>query len=402
MVARKLQIPFLWIDSLCIFQDSKQDWQNEEPKMMHVYGGALLNIAATSATNSNAGFLPGTKRALLEPLVVEMKEAEFSQGRYFLLSDQYRAKAVTSLPLMRRAWVVQELLISARVLYFCENEMFWECSELNASETYLGGLPRGLDRPWVARDTIQNVLQKLPEFTTMADGPNEAGSLEKNQGTDALLLWRTWREIIRVYTACHLTYATDNLVAISAIAKIIQSALNMDYCGGLWRYQIGYQLLWTCQSDTIEPRYPPITYRAPTWSWASMDGRVSFGSFQEECNRWKSAITVLDCHVDTSTNDATGEIVGGVLRLAGFLATMRLVPKKMDPRQLSGMDEWAIFANGRWITEGLPHAICFDGKVEAEEMLVHALVVVIDKLEGQPGLLMFLLLRSTGNVRTIL
>jgi hypothetical protein len=54
-VARKLHVRYLWIDSLCIIQDDTEDWRTESLRMDQVYKNALLNIAATAASDSRRG-----------------------------------------------------------------------------------------------------------------------------------------------------------------------------------------------------------------------------------------------------------------------------------------------------------------------------------------------------------
>jgi hypothetical protein len=49
VVTRRLGIPFLWIDSLCIIQDSPEDWATESSSMRLVYKNCLVNITATVA-----------------------------------------------------------------------------------------------------------------------------------------------------------------------------------------------------------------------------------------------------------------------------------------------------------------------------------------------------------------
>ena len=49
------QCEYLWIDSLCIIQDSTEDWRKESAAMRHVYKNAWLNIAATAAKNASQG-----------------------------------------------------------------------------------------------------------------------------------------------------------------------------------------------------------------------------------------------------------------------------------------------------------------------------------------------------------
>ena len=55
-VARWLKIKYLWIDSLCILQDSKEDWVKESATMRSVYSHSIMNISATGAADSNRLF----------------------------------------------------------------------------------------------------------------------------------------------------------------------------------------------------------------------------------------------------------------------------------------------------------------------------------------------------------
>jgi Heterokaryon incompatibility protein (HET) len=55
VVTRKLHVQYLWIDSLCIIQDDPEDWGTESLLMDQVYKNALLNIAATAASDSSGG-----------------------------------------------------------------------------------------------------------------------------------------------------------------------------------------------------------------------------------------------------------------------------------------------------------------------------------------------------------
>jgi hypothetical protein len=54
-ISRRLDIRFLWIDSLCIIQDSKEDWLKESVIMGDIYQHAYCNIAATAAPDGRTG-----------------------------------------------------------------------------------------------------------------------------------------------------------------------------------------------------------------------------------------------------------------------------------------------------------------------------------------------------------
>lgn len=61
-VAKSLGFQYLWVDALCIIQDDPKDWEIESGRMAQVYGNADLVIAASSAKNSQQGFLTQTRR----------------------------------------------------------------------------------------------------------------------------------------------------------------------------------------------------------------------------------------------------------------------------------------------------------------------------------------------------
>lgn len=52
LIARFVSIRYLWIDSLCIIQDSYQDWERESCLMKDVYKNTLLKIASTGSVDS--------------------------------------------------------------------------------------------------------------------------------------------------------------------------------------------------------------------------------------------------------------------------------------------------------------------------------------------------------------
>ncbi|KAL1647068.1 hypothetical protein SLS58_002838 [Diplodia intermedia] len=144
-VTRKLGLDYLWIDSLCILQDSDDDWAHESSRMGRVYEGATINIVAASASDSNGPLFSNT---------VQRDTAQQGFRDYFItmpnvLDNPFLCcdegiwqNDVSTSPVARRAWVLQELLLAPRILYFCKNQMFWECSELQACEQWPDGLPK--------------------------------------------------------------------------------------------------------------------------------------------------------------------------------------------------------------------------------------------------------------------
>ena len=157
-------------------------------------------------------------------------------------------------PLNRRAWVLQERLLSPRTLHYTKTQLFWECRESKASESNPHPCPN-----------------KTNPFNLDLSGYLD--SEYELFGLNAEPLHRSWPEIIEKYTDTLLTKPEDKLVAISGLARQVYSLTKDKYCAGIWRKDMVLQLLWRLQRPQHMSELP---YRAPSWSWASTEGKVEF------------------------------------------------------------------------------------------------------------------------------
>jgi hypothetical protein len=145
-VVKRFGVQFLWIDSLCIFQDSESDWQAEAATMADVYKGAFCNIAATASENSQEGLFRSRNPRDISCCVVTTHYTDHANDTYHLMQFDHRHHYIdrflySNQPLLTRGWVVQERLLAPRVLHFGKYEAFWECHEDIYSETYPHGVP---------------------------------------------------------------------------------------------------------------------------------------------------------------------------------------------------------------------------------------------------------------------
>ena len=75
-VTKYFSISHIWINSLCILQDSIQDWQQESMKMREVYTYADFNIAATAAAQGKDGCFFDRPVSRFKPWTVKPDWAE--------------------------------------------------------------------------------------------------------------------------------------------------------------------------------------------------------------------------------------------------------------------------------------------------------------------------------------
>ena len=121
MFVRCLNIRYIWIDSLCIIQDSEEDWLKNSGKMAEIYSFAYITIAATRAANGSAGLFTNSHEIELNCVNAQLLICE--RPRHAIPGN------VTNdvLPLLTRGWVAQEMLLSPKVLHFCNGELVYEC-----------------------------------------------------------------------------------------------------------------------------------------------------------------------------------------------------------------------------------------------------------------------------------
>lgn len=136
---KALSFHFIWIDSLCIIQDSEKDWALEASRMHNIYLHSSCNIAAASTPNGEGPLFAIPDFANSKPVKVHVRQAA---SNYFCDFEELWHDNITRSPLLRRGWVLQEVTLSPRTLYFCKNQMFWECLSLQACETWPDTMPQ--------------------------------------------------------------------------------------------------------------------------------------------------------------------------------------------------------------------------------------------------------------------
>ncbi|KXH61321.1 heterokaryon incompatibility protein [Colletotrichum nymphaeae SA-01] len=324
--SRRLNIRYLWIDSLCIIQhgDNFIDWKQESMHMDKIYSGSFVNISAADAPDANHSLFHDRNPDALCSQIVELPVG--SQTNRFLLTDYYFWRTeVSSAVINTRAWVLQERLLSPRVLYFGQRQILWECHQKEDAEIYPDGLLIDLSRfPNRFKGFCHNQLGWRPR---------DHGDLSK---------YHYWCNIVNTYTRAKLTFPGDKLIALSAVAKAVRVLLQDSYVAGMWRRSLVRELLWSVAIGEAQAR--PSVYRAPSWSWAAVDGHITPGIMDVEAV--EMLIEVQDLHLDYVTSDTTGLISGGWLQLWGSLKTLELLPDALFSSHSNSFEFLMMVVNG--------------------------------------------------------
>jgi hypothetical protein len=272
-VCRQIGIRYLWVDALCIIQDDESDKEDQIGKMGAIYKHSTVTLVAASASSSTEGFLgqgKTTSPTVHLPLFVDSSCAGTMGLRYNAMASH------AAEPLFNRAWALQELLLSPRVLLFSSNQVMLRCMEYHfqpVPETHI-------DFSWRLLKLPASVFGLIPP-------PDPHGLSDQLYETGHMLEQHsTWRRIVEEYSGRDLTYFNDRLIALAGIASELSNSWKDVYLAGLWAKTIIQDLAWrghTKLESSLhgEKRYLAVndvdhTKRAgiPSWSWASAAFRV--------------------------------------------------------------------------------------------------------------------------------
>ena len=233
-IIRHLGLRLLWIDCLCIFQDSVSDRQQESGAMSSVYGGVICNIAASAAKDGRAGMFRERNPDLVRPCQISTLWDDHENIDLYLTETNWWEKCLDNDPLGQCSWVLQEVLLDRRVINFSTRQIFWECSQIHGNETY----PKG----------IKTAKYKKKVSSLLACRSLESVCREaKLRSSEELLRW-IWLDAVNSYSQRRLTKPSNKFVALSGVARILKCIFNESYLCGLWRRNLAQQtLLVYCQ-----------------------------------------------------------------------------------------------------------------------------------------------------------
>ncbi|KAF5589952.1 hypothetical protein FPCIR_6581 [Fusarium pseudocircinatum] len=284
-ICRAIPIRYIWIDSLCIIQDDNgADFRHEAPIMLDVYRYAFLTLMILWEFSDSTVFRDCRPSTIARPrpqsykrlaengpdsLFTYLKSLVVSQGdspsqdsmssanNYAFVRVENTGSYnfdVNNAPINKRAWVVQERCLSRRILCLGNEELYWEC-EGDSSGSFIASETSPLGVPHMSR---RHGFDSL----TCSDGGEY------------------WNLLVEQYSACHLTFEEDRLVAFSGIARSVADSTGDTYLAGIWLETWMQDLLWMPDiAREQHARVKPTTMGTqslvlPSWSWMSFSGSI--------------------------------------------------------------------------------------------------------------------------------
>jgi len=245
----KLGIPFLWIDGLCIVQDTSGELAHQISIMDSIYQNAVLTIAAQGAPSAHHGLFVRRDARHTRPLQLPADDDTSS------LVTIKVAKLNAQIPdyPRRRGWVLQETVLSRRILAYGADELRWSCMARSASESE-------------------------PDPREGSDGlrlcPNLCIASLHTSDSETRRCFQRWYRLAEDFSRRELSVASDGLPALAGLAHHFYAAHLHDgytYLAGMWQDDVQAGLAWYLVQSPWRA-YKPFGISGallPTWSWAA-------------------------------------------------------------------------------------------------------------------------------------
>lgn len=399
LVTNHLGLRNLWVDALCIIQDSPEDKQYEIATMQSVYSQATITIAASRSNGVGEGFLADRNSTFFVELL--SKEPDCAPGTAVIVPTCKMALE----PLNTRGWALQERLLSPRFLEYGSLQTRWLCSrtfqprcavadsslrfeysEVDSSNNHLAALLSSTSSQENISTTPPDSTKSFSSWTVDENrtfGPRE----------EAL---KHWDKIVTYYTHRELSEPCDRLPALSGVAARFARLLNSEYCAGLWRFRLAQDIVsWFPRgsgrvgSYTLRKR--PIQYLGPSWSWAGVDFPIYL---QLGFSRIHESFKILHCQLEfqnSNQNDVFGAVKSGVLTVQCRLQQVNMVKKQgctgydsedyaLQPSSLNQVKEEGMFTLIRIEPDYIEEELAPENEVVAISVF---LMTVMDFMENR-------------------
>jgi len=298
---RNLGFRYVWIDALCIIQDSLEDKIKEIGKMGDVYNDSTLTIAVVGATAVAEGFLK-TKIKQFVDLPYKCPDGTLGSVRV----SPRKESDLWDDSLYTRAWCLQENLLSPRLLLYTDTEVIWQCQTSPMKRPKTSHVSYVRENPQLGSSPFSRLPANVLKPAAKLEDAEKALSDAERYGI--------WRSLVENYTRRNLTVASDRLPALGGIAKKFEVAWKDNYLAGIWERQLLPSLSWRRSDKPDQPHYPALAeYRAPSWSWASIDGPVEFDIRFDLGNARGMQAKVHSCIFDMDSKNKDAIVIEGYM-----------------------------------------------------------------------------------------
>ena len=273
---------YLWVDALCILQDSAEDKAIQIPQMHKVYGRSILTIVAAHGRGTDSG-LPGVgkSRRIGSRFKLELEDIQVTFRTHTkLYADEddldisFKENYLDQTMYQSRAWTFQEGHLSTRILVWTKEQVYWECPRCTWCE----------ETHWES-DTIDFIGWRAVKDPTPMDVwqdrmNRKAYDTPYYGPQDSWPLVSSYPALIKEYTSRNLTYDADILHACTGVLNSAKQRESSDFMFGLRTKHFGNDLLFN-GLKALSLRFPEqilVQSGIPSWAWASWKGTIDIAN----------------------------------------------------------------------------------------------------------------------------
>ncbi|KIW98470.1 uncharacterized protein Z519_00131 [Cladophialophora bantiana CBS 173.52] len=238
IVCEQLGERYLWIDALCIMQESSRDLKFQMLRMRQIYSAAKCTITAVSAESTAIGLFGNLPAQQLG----SWKECK---------SEESLNAMIESSPWSSRAWCYQEEVLSHRLILFTSSGIYMQCRA--GSYDANGSRLQGKESQSVSKFNAVGSILFIP--------PGE--ELE------------SYIPAVEHYSQRKLTRKDDKINAFQGVFRRYNGKMDGEtslFCYGLPICAFDQLICWRTRRHN-----PHLSNQVfPTWSWLGWDDAVSF------------------------------------------------------------------------------------------------------------------------------
>ena len=256
-LVRRLGLQYIWIDALCIVQDSPRSWKLNAYNMDLIYGNATLTICAADGEDASVGLRAMHSSGYSNIHVIENCNPN-KRPPLHLMVTRPPEMHIRASKWNTRAWTFQERLLSRRCLIFTDGRVYFQCRSTGMSEDIFA------DREgagW-SLDLVDAPMQTFRQLSEKA-------------------IW-VYMKSVELYSSRQLTKPKDILAAFSGMSNLMEQEMRSPLIFGLPSSHFDLALLWEptqaaerrkAKNDKEKEEYSGMEF--PSWSWSGWMGATT-------------------------------------------------------------------------------------------------------------------------------
>ena len=359
-LTHELSVKYLWVDSICIIQDSEDHRTYQLSRMGEIYMNATLTICAARCSTADGSFLEdradaatGVHKNLVFFNILQLEDADVSSGP----RSKKRVQAVGNLwlmesnvpflkdPISHRAWCLQESTLSPRIVYYERLRPIWRCNGCIEGD----GGPEVDGAVFPLNQTVLN--QAIHHRQALAKDARYSSEMDKTAIVRDIHL--NWQRTLEDYTMRELSFDHDKFPAIGGIATEIFKLTGDAYAAGIWLSTCLQDLMWTTKKK--EWLHRSAERRAPTWSWASTNCPIRYDAVTEDA---VAVARVIRCNISRPEDARSKELSLATLPHVSEIGEGELIVqgslKKLDREHAKSIVQHSLAGPGPDTADQLP------------------------------------------------